>query len=176
MKAGVYTCWLTLPVLGEKKEDGSLSRPVSPENYWRSLRVLIGIGINTRHVTFTYFVPVICFLKGEKYTLFLTRKRLLENRYSSWNPLMTYFLQKCAGSIRRRRRITAEAIQFSNVIEWHASGTDLTFAAANTQRIIRMGYWDTWMPFETRWVQCGRRNGELWWVAKRRSRRKRSKP
>jgi hypothetical protein len=36
------------------------------------------------------------------------------------------------------------------VIERHASGTDLTFSAANTQRIIRMGHSDMWMPFETR--------------------------
>ena len=54
---------------------------------------------------------------------------------------MRYFLQKCAASIHRRRRITAEAIQFSSVIERQASGTALTFPAANTQRIIRMGYW-----------------------------------
>jgi hypothetical protein len=174
MKAGVCTSWLTLPVLGGKKDE-SQSRPVSQENYWRPLRLLIGIGINTRHVTFTYFMPVICFLKAKK-TLFLKRKRPSENRYSSRNLLMRYFLQKCAASIRRRRRITAEAIQFSSVIERHASGTDLAFPAANTQRIIRMGYWDMWTSFETRWVPCRRRNGELWWVAKRRRRRKRSKP
>jgi hypothetical protein len=56
--------------------------------------------------------------------------------------MMRDFIQKCSASIRRRRRIIAEAIQFSSVIERHASGTDLTFPAANTQRIIRMGHWE----------------------------------